>query len=134
MASHTAYRAIRDYLDAQWTTTRITWGNDNLGDEHADPWVHADVTGSSYEQESMGAGVVTDNRWVEVGMLFMSVMVKSGTGTDLARSYADTLVNLFRGQDFAQIEFQRFSIGLGQVSTENGNWWELPVSIEWERG
>lgn len=134
MASYTAYRAIRDYLDAQWTTTRITWGNDNLGDENTQPWVHADITGTSYEQQSIGAGSVTDNRWVEEGVLFMNVMVHSGQGTDLARSYADTLVNLFRGQDFSQMEFLRFSVGLGEVATENGNWWALPISIEWERG
>ena len=134
MASYTAYRAIRDYLAAEWTTTPLAWENESFDAAELTPWVRAEVTSSSFQQESIGAGEITANRWVEVGSLFMMVMVPSGTGTDLARSYADTLTNLFRGLDLIDFEFTRISIGLGRVSSEDGNWWQLPTEVEWERG
>jgi hypothetical protein len=135
MASYAAFTALRDYLASEWPTTPLAWENESFDPAPYDAWVRVEVTSSQYEQESIGGGSdPDDNRWVEVGIIFFRVMVRAGSGTELARSYADTLTNLFRGDVLTNFEFRSISIGLGEVGTEDGNWWALPAHVEWERG
>lgn len=142
MSSDTVYDAIRAYLTAQWTATPIRFENE-VADASNNPlppstptsWIAMAISGTAYGQQSIGAAEQTDNRWDEEGILWLYVMVPSGTGASLARQHAKALADLFRGTTLlsGSLEFMDAYIGRGAPSTENGNWWEIAVDIEWRR-
>jgi Bacteriophage related domain of unknown function len=99
------------------------------------PWIAVALTGVLYGQESLGASVQADNRWDESGHLWLPVFVEAGTGASRARQLAKMLADIFRGLTLlaGSLEFRDAFIGEGGPSSEVGNWYELPVAIEWRR-
>lgn len=141
MASGTVYSAIEAYLLENWTTTPLVFENQTSMNDGSPvppasgPWVEVEMTGTVYGQQSIGMSDQADNRWDEEGMLFLNVNVPSGTGSGTARTYAKSLADLFRGRTLlsGSLEFMDAFIGHGQASEREGNWWLLPVDIEWRR-
>lgn len=100
------------------------------------PWVSMAMTGVLYGQESLGASRQSDNRWDESGHLWLPVFVEAGTGSSRARQIAKLLADIFRGLNTllsGSLEFRDAFIGEGGPAAEEGNWYELPVVIEWRR-
>lgn len=99
------------------------------------PWISVALTGVLYGQESIGASDQADNRWDETGHLWLPVFVPTGTGVSRARQIAKQLANLFRGLTLLSgtLEFMDAFIGEGEPAEEEGNWFKLPVTIEWRR-
>lgn len=133
MSTLPAFEAIREYIEANWTATPLVWENEPVY-HGTGAWVRVGVTSISQMQESIGAGSILANRWVEVGSIFFWIVVPVGTGTTVARQHATNLIDLFRGLDLGLFEFKRMAIGLGGVGSDDGMWWELPAEVEWELG
>jgi hypothetical protein len=137
VSSAAAFTTIREYLEAQWTTTPLAWDNETFRQPNpANPaaFVLVQITGGLYEQMTIGAETRAANRWQEEGELLLSVMVPMGTGSLAARQIADGLFALFQGLQLDDIEFRDASIGLGVVAEDRGTWWVLPLRINWLRG
>jgi hypothetical protein len=143
MASDTVYDAVKAYLSAQWgSTTPIQWEN---GGEPGDPpfakpeppapFIAVELTGTLYGQQSIGAGAPADNRWDEEGILWIHVMVPTGSGASTARRHAKRLADLFRGTRLLgdSLTFGDARIGLGEPGDDDGNWYRISTDIEWRR-
>lgn len=135
MASATVYSAVRAWLAASWATTPIAYENETFRpDEPPAEWVLLEVYGDSYDQMSIGSGSPSTERWVEQGTVLLHVMAPVGSGSVLARTYAEQLATLLRGLILpGDIRFQSMSIGLGE-SDETGNYWRITLRAEWLRG
>lgn len=136
MASNTVYDAVRAHLEAFWSATPIAWENELFDrPEPAAPWIMVEMVGDLYAQMSIGAGVQSENRWDEEGVLLLHVFVPSGTGASTARAYAKSLADLFRGALLIgdSLEFLDASIGMGQPGDDDGLWWRISVSVDWRR-
>lgn len=136
MASGTVYDAIRTLLTAQWTTTTIAWENEGYTKpEPPAAWVMVEVTGTLYAPMSIGSGIHADDRWDEEGTVWIHVLVPTGTGTSLQRSYCKTIADIFRGTTLldGDLEFLDASIGMGDQGDDEGNYWRVTVAVDWRR-
>jgi Bacteriophage related domain of unknown function len=142
MASGEVYQAVRDFLIGAWTATPIGFENENadingvaLPPAPPIPWIEVEITGTSYSEESLGAGAPRDNRWDEEGILFLNIYVRSGSGSIRARNYAKQAADLFRGLSLMNdaLEFRDSNIGQGRAGEIEGNWYMIPVHVEWRR-
>lgn len=99
------------------------------------PWIAVALTGVLYGQQSIGASRQADNRWDETGHLWLPVFVEVGTGSSRPRQIAKLLADIFRGLTLISdtLEFQDAFIGEGSPAPEEGNYYQLPVVIEWRR-
>ena len=140
MSSDALHAAIRAHLEANWTSTPLAWENeafepptDGLG--NPTPWVMVEIGGDLYAQASIGAGSAAANLWREEGLVWFHVFVAAGTGSALARQHARALVDLFRGLTLAggAIRFRDASIGRGEPGDEDGKFWRISASVEWQR-
>ncbi len=143
MASDIVYDATKAHLAAQWgTTTPIEWENGGEPDdlpfvrpEPPAPYVMMEMTGTLYGQQSIGAGDQADNRWDEEGILWLHVMVPTGSGSSTARRYGKRLADIFRGTHLLDdsLSFGDARIGVGEAGDDDGNWYRISVDIEWRR-
>ena len=132
MASAEVYSAIKAHLAASWATTPIAYENENFNKPDG-AWIMLEVAGTLYVQQTIGAGYGQENRWDEEGILYLHVLVPTGTGSVNARTYAKSLANLFRGTTLLRdnLEFMDASIGMGDLADEEGNYWRITVSVDW---
>lgn len=144
MSSDRVYDAVRNYLIDVWSATHLVFDNEDADQggnarpqEGTAPWVLVEMTSNFDERASIGASGETaaddDNLFREEGQLLFSVMVPSGTGSRVARQLAKAIVNLFRRLELADgtIEFLTASIGVGQRQEEEGQWFIMPVSVDY---
>jgi len=136
MADDVIYGAIKSYVTANWSACPIAWENEDFTrPEPPGPWILFEITGTYYQQESIGDSPQGRNRWDEAGVMFFHVFVPKGTGSTLARQYAKALANTFRGALLLSdsLEFLVASIGEGAVADDMAVYWRVSVSIEWRR-
>jgi hypothetical protein len=144
MAADAVYSAIVAYLAANTASLAdpvtgdipyIRYENDPLAPPDTKPWVAVALTGQLYSQQSIGAATQADNRWDERGHLWLPVFVQTGSGAVRARQLAKQLADLFRGQRLVNdtLEFMDAFIDEGAPAQEDGNWFRIPVAIEWRR-
>jgi hypothetical protein len=140
MASGRVYQAIKTLLDAEWTLTPIAYENtDTDKDGAALPpspqriFVEVELTGTSYEMQSMGENPIAQNRWDEEGILYLNVNVPKGKGALAGRTIAKQLVDIFRGRQLLSdaLQFGDAGIGQGQPAQLAGNWWMIPAWVCW---
>jgi len=142
MASDIAFSAIRAYLAANWSGCPLSWENEtftppSLVEAPGAPanWAAVTITGTIYDQASIGTGASPGERWIEEGAIMIDCFVQSGTGSLVARQTATALANLLRGQILTgAIRMQNMSIGDGAAGLDNGDWWGLTLRIDWLRG
>lgn len=140
MSSPTVYDAVRAHLVANWTTTPFVFDNENTDTNNEDPtsrtgpWVMVEMTSDFDSQASIGSGSQSTDLYREEGIIFLTVLVPAGSGSRIARTYAKTLIDLFKGVELAAgtIRFQDRSIGVGQKAQRDGNWFELPATVAYE--
>jgi hypothetical protein len=133
------YDEVRDYLASNWTATPLLFDNETADSsgafptEAGGPFVRVEMIGDLYGAASIGAGSDDLNLYREQGQIYMTVIVPGGTGSRLARLHAKALIDLFRGRELAsgRIRFRDGSLGLGQRSTLEGNWYELNASVDY---
>jgi hypothetical protein len=135
MSSPTTFDPIEALLRAEWSSTPLVLENETwpAPDEPA-PFLFVEIFGSYYDQASIGGGeLVTDNLWRERGQLYGHVLIPNGTGSRPGRVLAQQFVDLFRGQDLGSIRFLGASIGAGQPGDQDGNYYRMTATIDWER-
>lgn len=138
MSSAEVYGAVKDYLTAQWTTTPISFENEPftppVASGAAGAWVAVEVSGTFYDQASIGAETAAANLWREEGQVWLHVFVRTGSGSLVVRQYAKQLVDLFRGLTLlaGTLRFRDASIGRGQPGDEDGNYWVLSCTVDWQ--
>lgn len=136
MASPAVYDAIRAYLEANWQGCLLVFENEGFDQgQQEDPWVYVEIIGTAWDQHSIGAGAVRDNRWEEFGIIMFHLFVQEGKGTSVIRSNAYGLADLFRGLELltGTLTFERFSLGGGEAGSDDKKWWRTTATIEWER-
>ena len=135
MATDTVYSAVRTFLEANAGGVTLHW--ENGGETVPAPpslYVLVEFTGDTFDQQSLGAGLPSENAWQEAGKLFLKIYAPAGTGSLAARQQARTFADLFRGLELSpDIQFGPMSIGLGEVGEQTVDWWMLPMSISWSR-
>lgn len=139
MASGAVYGAIRTFLDGTggngaWQTTPIRWENEPIF-PLPPVFVDVEMTGTSYDQESLGASTQAANRWDEEGSLWLHVLVGINSGGQVARTYCKSLADLFRGLTLLNnsLEFREAFIGRGQPGFEDGKFYRITTYINWRR-
>ena len=145
MASGDIYSAIQAHMLDSWTDTPILVENENTlpNGVSAPPtagsvscWVSVELAGTQYSQQSIGASSQSDNRWDEEGFLILTLFVPNGSGSIVGRNYAKQLADIFRGirlLNDQSLEFLDASIGRGSPSDVEGNWFQIPIYIQWRR-
>ncbi|HBF30859.1 phage tail terminator-like protein [Rhizobium sp.] len=140
MASPEVFEAFQSTLNAGWTTTGIVYENDfdQNYTEAGLPFVYVEVYGDTLNQETVGAP--GQNMWREEGAAYLHVMVKSGTGSAEARSWAKQLLALFREQSIVvnattgeTLHMPQMSIGAGEPGKDFPEYWAMTVTITWYR-
>lgn len=131
MSSQTAFEAFENALGS-WTDTPVVFENQffELPDE-PDAFVYVEIFGDAYDQETMGAPLA--NIWLETGFTYLHVMVPSGTGSRLARQYANSLLYLFREQPIDGLFMPEMSIGAGDPGRDFPNYFAMTATIYWYR-
>lgn len=133
MSTATAYSAIKAYLDANWTSSTLVYENSDTPQPATPvPFVFVEISGNMYDQASVGAD--RENLFREDGSVWLHVMVPSGTGSLLARQHGEALVEMLRSSELldGRLVFRTASVGLGEAGTEDGNYWRLPIRIDWQ--
>lgn len=131
--------AVQSFLATEWTATDIAYENDGYqlkddGNGALIPYVLIEVFGGLYEQRSIGAGSAVANLWTDTGTVWAHVFVGSGTGSLVAKGYGATLAELFRGLTLdPNISFGDITMG-ASGTRQDGNYWGLSISIDWEQG
>ncbi len=134
MSSPAAFTSIQTYLRDNWTVTPIYFENEKWHfPEPPAPFLLVEVYGDFYNQASIGADPQGENLFREIGQIYVHVMAPRGSGTAQARTYAKQIVDLFRGNEDAGVRPRDMSIGAGEPGTEDGNYFRMTVTIEWER-
>lgn len=135
MASGVVYDAVRAFLVAHWTGTRIEFENEIFEQTAQETWIAVEMSSSTYAQQSIGADDQADNRWDEDGILWIHIMVPAGTGSSEARRLAKAAADLFRGARLMNddLEFMDAAIGLGGRDEATGSLWTLSVTVDWRR-
>lgn len=132
MASSAVYAAVKGLLEASWATTPLAFENENFT-RNGGPFVMLEISGTLYGQQSIGAGSGQANRWDEEGVIYLHIMVPTGTGAMDARNYAKSLANIFRGTTLLgdNLEFMDASIGMGDLADEEGIYWRITLTVDW---
>lgn len=135
MSSLTAYDALHDWLEANWTFTARRYEND--GPEPPDGlthFLHMAVEGEAFAQMSIGAGGPDDNLWRETGFAIFTACVPSGSGVSLGRGYVSTLAEMMKGLRLSPgLTCRQMRIGAGAPFRRWGNYWGVPLTTEWYR-
>jgi hypothetical protein len=134
MSSRTSFDIIHDIFTAQWTATPIYFENEPR-DLPGVPnhWLFIECYGHFWDQASIGTNPVTSNRWREEGQIDAHVMAPKEMGTAQARGYAEAICEIFRGREIQGIIFRDMSIGSSQNGDDDGNYWRMTATIEWQR-
>ncbi len=142
MASDVVYSAVRDYLDANWTSTPIKWENETFEapaiTAYPDPpaaFLVVEMAGDSYRQASIGSGAPSAERWVETGAILIYSLVQAGSSSLVARQNATSIADMLRGIILpGTIRIENMSIGDGGPGDEDGSWWQILLRVNWLRG
>lgn len=130
MSSTAAFTAFSTRL-ASWTTTPVIYENQFYEPTNS-AFVFVEVFGDTYDQETTGAPQA--NMWHETGATLVHVLVPAGSGTATARTYANSLMYLFREQDIgAGINITEASIGAGDPGRDFPNYWATTLLLNWRR-
>ena len=108
MSSQHVKNAINDYLEANWTATPIVDSENQYADlpVNLQPWITAVYLEADERKISIGAP--GNNCYRETGGIQFVVFVASGTGTDVALQYAETIRTMIRDAGAAGINGVRF--------------------------
>ncbi|MBE1208110.1 phage tail terminator-like protein [Aminobacter carboxidus] len=144
-----AKAAIRARLEANWSTTRITFQNE----QPALPWPPVDVDGVlqpwiQLEVVGLGSGIWTfgtpGNRgWRYPGTIYVHVFAPVGSGEATANQYAVAIGEIFRAAKFyddgagSYIRTLSPQVDDGDSGSDDGNWFRVTATVDftyWHRG
>lgn len=141
MSSDVVYTTIRAQLEPSWTACPILWENEKFPTD-PDPgdktvaWIAVEISGSLYQQASIGSVPVSSNLWREEGAVWFHVFVPAGTGSVKARQLAKQICDVFKAASLTTtlgaLRFYGGSIGMGEKLPEDGNWWRVSATLDWK--
>lgn len=136
MSSKYVRDVIKDYLESNWTDTVII-DTENIFSSPPpglDPWMGLMFAGGVETRPCLGALDVTRKR--ELGTIQFIVFVASGTGTDVALTYAERIRDLIRGKNLSGVEMQTVdppdTAIPAQAQSSSGNFYGYSVSCDYE--
>lgn len=144
-----AEAAIRARIEANWTTTRIAF----LNEDPAEPWPPVDDAGlpepwiflevECFDAPIVGGGRPGNHVFRYEGLIAVHVFTPVGTGTHLGKQYAVTIGEIFRRDTFynetsghAVRTEDPFPAG-GNSKSEDGLWFVCTMTcpfVYWHRG
>jgi hypothetical protein len=145
-----AKAAIKARLVDNWLTTPITVQNEAPSDPwpplDADavllPWINLEVAGTG--SDIIGQGSPGNQVWLYTGWIYIHVFVPVNTGIEQADTLAVAAGELFRRKTFyddvspgCYIRTWAPSVDGGGISDDDGNWFRVTASIDfeyWHRG
>lgn len=144
-----AKAAIRSRLEANWTTTRITYQNETpaapwppkRASGSPAPWVNLEIIGNGSHLWTFG----TDgNRgWRYDGVIMVHVFVPVGEGIEQADEYAVAIGEIFRAAKFyddglgSYVRTLSPQLDGGGSGDDDGKWFRVTMSVDftyWHRG
>lgn len=142
-----AKAAIRARLEANWTTTRITYENEVPDapwppvDADPDfpallPWVHLEV--AALQTRQRGAGVPGSQIWVTDGFIYVHVFVPANSAIETADQYAVTIGEIFRAKVFynagdgCYVRTWAPNVGRGEPGSDDGAYFRVSLSVPFE--
>ena len=137
MSSKYVRDEVRGFIESQWTATAIVEA-ENVFDQqpppNLQPWLTMLFSGGIEEHPCLGDITVTRKR--ELGTIQFIVFVASGTGTDTALTYAETIRTLIRGQNLNGVRLRNAdppdTAIPSQVQSSAGNYYGYSVSCDYE--
>lgn len=128
MSSFVPFDTARTLLTAAALGYPIAWPNMTFKKPNpAGPFLQVECVSHNDSPIELSGG-----SWQEDGTLYVDVAVPTGTGTDLARTIAKNVFNVFRGQYGGPVVYNGGSIGNGSIVEADGMWWVLTVAIQWK--
>lgn len=89
-------------------------------------WVAMEATGDVLNPIELPAKV-----YREEGTIYFHVMCPANWGSDLARTLAKNIANIFRGLPPRAVIYRGGSIGHGAIADTQGGWWMLTVAQDY---
>jgi|TARA_Y100000114_G_C11565104_1_gene233645 hypothetical protein len=93
-------KAIESRLSTNWTTTTIQFENVPFKKPDNNTYIAMFILNGSAEQIDMSGSATTDKHR-HIGNIIIQIFVPADTGTNTARSYADSLATIFRAVQFS---------------------------------
>jgi hypothetical protein len=143
-----ALAAIKARLVAGWTTTRITFQNEQpeqpwppkRANGSAAPWVNLEVMSTGSQIWTFGT--VGNRGWRYDGFISVHVFTPVGEGVEQAFQYAVTIGEIFRAAEFYEdgngnyIRTLAPQIGGGESGSDDGKWFRVTMTVDftyWHR-
>jgi hypothetical protein len=92
--------AIESRFDTNWSATDISWDNVPYTPEANTAFVRLMIN----EVDTFQASIATVPCHRTIGIIHILIMVPVGTGTQIARGYADDVAGIFRNANFDDIQ------------------------------
>lgn len=145
-----AKAAIKARLDANWSTTRITYQNEPPADPwppvtgggDLTAWANLEIIGTG--SEIYGQGSPGNQTWLYTGLIHVHVFVPVNSGIELADQYAVAIGEIFRGAKFydgvspgCYVRTWSPQVGGGGSGSDDGAWWRETMTVDfeyWHRG
>lgn len=123
MSFATTRRDIEQRFVDNWATTIISFDNVPFNKPENDTeWVYFRI----FENPSQRITLSRRSVHRATGLIAVQIYVAKNTGTQLARSYADTIAAIFRDQQFNGVTCQEASVtNVGDFE----NWYQVNVTI-----
>jgi hypothetical protein len=93
-------QAIESRFSTNWTATDISWDNIPYIPDANTAFVRFMIN----EVDSFQASIATVPCHRIIGIIHILIMVPVGTGTDIARGYADIAAGIFRNANFSDVQ------------------------------
>ena len=117
---------VRALVEAAGLGVPVGWPNEEFENPDEDPWLWVEVVGG-------GGGPMEIGRhpWrLVTGSVQAFVHVLTGTGVMQAAEIAERVTNVFHGLGPRAVIYGASNIGPGEAGDKDGNWFRLPVTIE----
>jgi hypothetical protein len=132
--------AVKERIEANWTTTPLVYQTTDTAPPlsaggNLRPYVFVEITHNSTYQASIGSESRATNLWREDGLVFFHIYTPTSAdgSVDLSDQYADAMVELFRGVQIApDLKFGNFTGDVGGPGDDNGNYYRVSLSVEWD--
>lgn len=131
MSFATARRDIEKRLSANWATTPIAFDNAPYTPRDGQAWIRCQI----FEEDTRRLNIGGPGHHRVVGLIILSIFVPVNTGTQTSRTYADSLAEIFRDQQFNGIlcrEAVPAVIGEVNLKGSETGWYQYDINVRFQ--